>query len=121
VLASTALRRGTGHLADEEAGLFGAEAARDELIHCTLCAVEDAGRPANELCRSVIERALSPIVIAMFRLIGPLANRQPELSRVFFDQGLGKTQYVIGEYLRQNFAGLLWTPNYETAGKTCSP
>jgi AcrR family transcriptional regulator len=48
----------------------------------------------TRLCRSVIERALSPIVIAMFRLIGPLADRQPELSKIFFEQGPGKTQHV---------------------------
>jgi TetR/AcrR family transcriptional regulator, mexJK operon transcriptional repressor len=71
----------------------------------------------TRLCRSVIERALSPIVIAMFRLIGPLADRQPELSKIFFEQGPGKTQHVIGEYLRQNFADLLWTTDYLTAGK----
>jgi len=71
----------------------------------------------TRLCRSIIERALSPIVIAMFRLIGPLADRQPELSKIFFEQGPGKTQHVIGEYLRANFADLLWTDDYETAGK----
>jgi AcrR family transcriptional regulator len=71
----------------------------------------------TRLCRSVIERALSPMVIAMFRLIGPLADRQPELSRIFFEQGPGKTQHVIGEHLSANFADLLWTDDYETAGK----
>ena len=69
------------------------------------------------LCRSVIERALSPMVIAMFRLIGPLADRQPELSKIFFEQGPGKTQHIIGEYLRANFADLLWTTDYDAAGK----
>ena len=71
----------------------------------------------TRLCRSVIERAISPIVISMFRLIGPLADRQPELTKIFFEQGPGKTQHMIGEYLRANFADLLWTDDYATAGK----
>lgn len=65
----------------------------------------------------MIERALSPTVIAMFRLIGPLADRQPELSKIFFEQGPGRTQHVIGAYLRTNFADILWTEDYETAGR----
>ena len=71
----------------------------------------------SRLCRSVIDRALSPIVIAMFRLIGPLADRQPEISRIFFEQGPAKTQHMIGEYLRENFSDILWTTDYLRAGK----
>jgi AcrR family transcriptional regulator len=70
----------------------------------------------TRLCRSVIDRVLSPIVIAMFRLIGPLADRRPELSRMFYERGPGETQRLIGEYLRENFADVLWTTDFRTAG-----
>jgi len=71
----------------------------------------------TRLCRSVIERALSPTVISMFRLIGPLADRNPDISKIFFEHGPGKTQVVIGEYLRQNFSDILWTDDYLSAGR----
>jgi TetR/AcrR family transcriptional regulator, mexJK operon transcriptional repressor len=68
------------------------------------------------LCRSVIDRVLSPMVIAMFRLIGPLADRRPDISRMFFERGPGETQRLIGEYLRENYADILWTTDFRTAG-----
>lgn len=70
----------------------------------------------TRLCRSIIDRALSPMVIAMFRLIGPLADRRPDIGRMFFERGPGDTQRVIGEYLRDNFADILWTTDFKAAG-----
>jgi AcrR family transcriptional regulator len=70
----------------------------------------------TRLCRSIIERALSPMVVAMFRLIGPVADRRPEIGRIFFDRGPGETQRVIGEYLRDHFADILWTTDFVAAG-----
>lgn len=77
------------------------------------------GDPADRLtrvCRSVIDRALSPMAIAMFRLIGPLADRRPDISQVFYQRGPGETQRLIGEYLRDNFADVLWTTDFRNAG-----
>jgi AcrR family transcriptional regulator len=79
-----------------------------------------AGEPVERLtrlCRSIIDRVLSPLVIAMFRLIGPVADRNPEVGRIFFERGPGETQRVIGEYLRENFADILWTTDWLSAGK----
>ena len=68
------------------------------------------------ICRSIIDRALSPMAIAMFRLVGPIADRRPEISRIFFERGPGETQRLIGDYLRDNFADILWTTDYKQAG-----
>jgi len=70
----------------------------------------------TRVCRSIIDRVLSPMVIAMFRLVGPLADRRPDISRMFFERGPGETQRLIGEYLRENFADILWTTDFRTAG-----
>jgi AcrR family transcriptional regulator len=70
----------------------------------------------TRLARSIIDRVLSPIAIAMFRLIGPVADRRPEVGRIFFERGPGETQRMIGDYLRDNFADLLWTRDYRQAG-----
>jgi len=72
----------------------------------------------TRLCRSVIERALSPIAISMFRLIGPVADRKPEVGRIFYERGPGLTQRMIGDYVRDHFADILWTTDYVEAGKT---
>jgi len=68
------------------------------------------------VCRSIIDRVLSPIAISMFRLVGPLADRRPDISRMFYERGPGETQRLIGEYLRANFADILWTDDFRTAG-----
>jgi TetR/AcrR family transcriptional regulator, mexJK operon transcriptional repressor len=70
----------------------------------------------TRLCRSIIDRVLSPMVIAMFRLVGPLADRRPDISRMFFERGPGETQRLIGNYLRDNFADILWTTDFKAAG-----
>ncbi len=70
------------------------------------------------LCRSIIDRALSPMAIAMFRLIGPVADRQPQVGKIFYERGPGATQILIGEYLREKCGDLLWTTDYVDAGKT---
>jgi len=70
----------------------------------------------TRLCRTVIDRVLSPMVIAMFRLIGPLADRRPDISRMFFDRGPGETQRLIGDYLGENFSDILWTKDFRQAG-----
>jgi len=70
----------------------------------------------TRLCRSVIDRAVSPMVVAMFRLIGPIADRRPDLSRIFYERGPRETQRLIGEYLRENFADILWTTDFTQAG-----
>lgn len=70
----------------------------------------------TRLCRSIIDRTLSPIVIAMFRLMGPVADRRPELSAAFLERGPRETQRVVGEYLRRNFADILWTEDFRSAG-----
>jgi len=77
---------------------------------------DDPVERLTRLARSIIDRALSPIAIAMFRLIGPVADRRPEVGRIFFERGPGETQRMIGEYLRENFADLLWTKDYRQAG-----
>ena len=68
------------------------------------------------LCRSIIDRVVSPIAVAMFRLIGPLADRRPDLSRIFYERGPGETQRIIGEYLRENFADILCVTDFKQAG-----
>ena len=70
----------------------------------------------TRLARSIIDRVLSPIAVAMFRLIGPVADRRPEVGRIFFERGPSETQRMIGDYLRDNFAELLWTEDYRQAG-----
>jgi len=70
----------------------------------------------TRLCRSAIDRALSPMAVGMFRLIGPLADRRPDISRLFYDRGPAETQRMIGNYLRDNFADVLWTDDFRSAG-----
>jgi len=70
----------------------------------------------TRLARSIIDRSLSPIAIAMFRLIGPVADRRPEVGRIFFERGPGETQRMIGNYLAAHFADLLWTTDFHRAG-----
>ena len=70
----------------------------------------------THLSRTVIERMTAPIAVQMFRLISPLAERNPELVRVFFDRGPRRTQKKVAEYLRDNFAEILWTDDYTQAG-----
>lgn len=77
----------------------------------------DPAERLTRLCRSIIDRVLSPMVIGMFRLVGPLADRRPDISRMFFERGPGETQRLIGEYLREHFADILWTTDFATAGK----
>jgi AcrR family transcriptional regulator len=69
------------------------------------------------LCRTVIERMVSPIVLNMYRLISPLADRRPELVQVFYERGPLRTQALIAEYLRTQLADELWTEDYQEAGK----
>ena len=77
---------------------------------------DDPVERLTRLARSVIDRALSPIAIAMFRLIGPVADRRPEVGRIFFERGPRETQRLIGDYLGANFADLLWTTDFRQAG-----
>lgn len=79
-----------------------------------------AGEPIERLarlCRSAIDRALSPIATAMFRLVGSVSDRQPELAAVFFTRGPRETQREIGNYLEREFAHLLWTSDFQLAGR----
>ncbi|HWI86933.1 MAG TPA: TetR/AcrR family transcriptional regulator, partial [Sphingomonas sp.] len=71
----------------------------------------------TRLSRSVIDRATSPIVQQMQRLVSPIADRNPEIGRMFYERGPGRTQVMIGEYLRTHFSDLLWTTDYLEAGK----
>lgn len=70
----------------------------------------------THLARTVIERMTAPISVQMFRLISPLAERNPELVRIFFDRGPRRTQKKIAEYLRDHFGDILWTDDYVQAG-----
>lgn len=70
----------------------------------------------THLSRTIIERMTAPIAVQMFRLISPMAERNPELVRVFFERGPRRTQKSIAEYLRTNFGDLLWTDDYVQAG-----
>lgn len=72
----------------------------------------------TRLCRSFIERGASPVVHAMMRLIIAEGHRQPEVSQIFFERGPGRTQHLVADFLRNNFADLLWTKDYLDAGKT---
>lgn len=69
------------------------------------------------ICRTVIERTTAPIVLQMLRLVSPMAERHPEIGRMFYERGPARTQLMIADYLRHNFAGLLWTDDYFEAGK----
>jgi TetR/AcrR family transcriptional repressor of mexJK operon len=69
------------------------------------------------LCRSIIERMVSPLVVRMFRLVGPTAERHPELGRIFFERGPQRTQALIAEFLQEHFAGELRTDDYVDAGR----
>ncbi len=70
----------------------------------------------TRLCRSIIDRAVSPMAVGMFRLIGPIADRRPDLGKIFYERGPRETQRLIGEYLRENFADILWTTDFRQAG-----
>jgi AcrR family transcriptional regulator len=70
----------------------------------------------TNLSRTLIERMVSPIAVQMFRLISSLSDRNPELVRTFFDRGPLRTRVKIADYLRDNFADLLWTDNFIEAG-----
>src|SRR5262249_13393202 len=71
----------------------------------------------TSLCRSVIDQTTSPIVAKMFRLVGPVADRRPDLSQVFFQRGPLRTMAMIGDYLRDNFADQFEIADYEDAGR----
>jgi TetR/AcrR family transcriptional repressor of mexJK operon len=71
----------------------------------------------THLARTVIERMTAPIVLQMFRLVSPLADRQPELVKVFFERGPMRTQKLIADFLHENFAEMLWTQDFTAAGK----
>lgn len=70
----------------------------------------------THLARTVIDRMTAPIAVQMFRLISPMAERNPELVRIFFERGPRRTQRKIAEYLRENFGEILWTDDYLQAG-----
>lgn len=70
----------------------------------------------THLARTIIERMTAPIAVQMFRLISPMAERNPELVRIFFERGPHRTQKSIAEYMRTNFGDLLWTEDYWQAG-----
>lgn len=72
----------------------------------------------RRLARSIIDRALSPIVLSMFRLVGAEAGRQPLIGEIFYDRGPRSTQFMIGDFIKENLAEELWTSNYVEAGKT---
>jgi AcrR family transcriptional regulator len=69
------------------------------------------------LSRSMIERVTAPIVLQMYRLVSPLADRNPELSRMFYERGPATTQRLIADFLRIHYAEYLWTDDYAEAGK----
>lgn len=86
----------------------------------TILSLPTDGDPADrltELCRSMIERACSPIVTKLIRLIGPLADQQPEIAKIFFECGPGETLDLIGEYLRNQFPDSVWTADYPAAAR----
>ena len=70
----------------------------------------------TNLSRSVIERMVSPLAVQMYRLVSSLSDRHPELVRTFFERGPSRTRVRIADYLRDNFADILWTDNYMEAG-----
>lgn len=70
----------------------------------------------TNLSRSVIERMVSPLAVQMYRLVSSLSDRHPELVRTFFERGPSRTRIKIADYLRDNFADLLWTDDFMTAG-----
>lgn len=69
------------------------------------------------LCRSAIEQMTSPIVLQLYRLVSPLAERNPEIGQMFYERGPRRTQQLIGDFLRDNFASLLATDDFVQAGK----
>jgi AcrR family transcriptional regulator len=70
----------------------------------------------TNLCRTIIERSTAPIVLQMYRLVSPMADRHPAVAKLFFERGPARTQVMLGDYLREHFAGLLITDDYLTAG-----
>ncbi|WP_443969909.1 TetR/AcrR family transcriptional regulator [Sphingobium sp. CR28] len=71
----------------------------------------------TRLCRSVIEKVTSPIIHQMQRLMAPVVHNNPELARIFYEHGPGRTQTMISEHLRAHFGHLLWTDDYLEAGR----
>lgn len=71
----------------------------------------------THLARTVIERMTSPIVLQMYRLVSPMSERSPELVQLFFERGPLRTQVLIGEFLRDHFADVLWATDFHEAGK----
>lgn len=72
----------------------------------------------RRLARSIIDRALSPIVLSMFRLIASEVDRQPHIGEIFYERGPRSTQFMIRDFLKDNLADILWTTDYLEAGKT---
>ncbi|WP_195908455.1 TetR/AcrR family transcriptional regulator [Novosphingobium sp. Gsoil 351] len=77
----------------------------------------DAVVRITKLCRSAIDLALSPTAISMFRLVGSASDRHPDVAATFFARGPAETQREVGNYLAGNFADVLWTSDFLTAGR----
>jgi len=68
------------------------------------------------LCRSVIDRGVSPLGLAIFRVINAEGARQPEVGRIFYERGPKRTQEMIGAYLEKAFGHILRKTDFVKAG-----
>jgi AcrR family transcriptional regulator len=78
---------------------------------------DDPLETLTRLCRSVIEQAVSPPAIALFRLINSEAGRFPDVGRIFYERGPTKTQRVIGDYLAEHLGSVLRDTDLVRAGR----
>lgn len=103
------------HFEDKEA-LFSAivrarvdeasDAVHDEIVG--LASTHDAETDLRELARRQLERVMQPHIMALRRLVIGEAERFPELGRLFYDHGAGRTiDALAGTFARLAERGLL--------------
>ena len=71
----------------------------------------------TRLCCSLIDRVVSPMALSMLRLVTAEAGRFPEIGRLFFDRGPGRTQQMIADYLADNLAEELGDIDFADAAR----
>jgi TetR/AcrR family transcriptional repressor of mexJK operon len=92
------------HFADKEA-LFSAvvrarvdeasDPVHDEIV--ALAGTTDLERDLRELARRQLERVMQPHILALRRLVIAEAERFPELGRLFYERGAGRTVEALAE------------------------
>ncbi|WP_340265747.1 TetR/AcrR family transcriptional regulator [Sphingobium mellinum] len=69
------------------------------------------------LCRAMVDNAVSPLFIAMRRLIYSEASRQPELANIFHERGTLRGQRLLAEQLRLEFGDILRPVDFVEAAR----